>query len=97
MSVHSSDDRAFSFCSVPLATTVFAGPRTKEEFDRISLPATVHDWQPCKTTTLCKNDGREWERRCHSKFVETAALHVIFQWFDERPVGSAAVAGGAGQ
>ncbi|MFC4729516.1 hypothetical protein [Coralloluteibacterium thermophilus] len=74
-----------SFCSVPIPGVVYAGPRTRDEFDLIDLPETVHEWQSCETTTLIKGDGREWERRCTSKSAKANGVRVIFQWFDERP------------
>jgi hypothetical protein len=84
---------AHSFCAVPTSGAVFAGPRTKEEFDSIPLPETVHDWKPDKTETLLRNDGQQYERRCHSKMLGepgTGSVYVIFQWFDVRIAGSEA-------
>lgn len=82
--------RTYSFCTVPIPRTVYAGPSTKEEFDRLPLPETVHDWQHSETTTLLKKDGQQWERRCHSKvlgdYSRPGQVVVIFQWFDERVV-----------
>lgn len=86
-----------SFCLVPTAGTIYAGPRTKEEFDLIPLPVSVHDWRPDSTTTLIKNDGQPWEQRCHSKFLDGSqngtGFDVIFQWFDRRPVSVATTEG----
>ena len=78
---------ATSFCAVPLPGFVYAGPKTKEEFDRIPLPVTVHEWKPDSTETMLRNDGLQYERRCHSKSIESTApdtLMVIFQWFEAR-------------
>ena len=78
-----------SFCAVPLPSTIYAGPATRAEFDRIPLPELVHEWQFDKVATLLKNDGQKWERRCHSKALgdhSQSSITVIFQWFDERPV-----------
>lgn len=79
-----------SFCSIPIPTTVFAGPRTREEFDALAVEATVHDWRPCSTTTLLRHDGQQWERRCTSKLIEAGNIRVVIQWFDERPATEAA-------
>lgn len=78
-----------SFCSVPAAHYIYAGPRTREEFDLIALPEMVHEWKHDRITTLLKNDGQQWERRCHSKCVGehgAGKVTVIIQWFEERPV-----------
>lgn len=78
-----------TFCAVPLPHLVYAGPHTREEFDRLALPETVHEWKADTTFTLIKNDGQAWERRCHSKVLgdhSRDSVTVIFQWFDERPV-----------
>lgn len=86
----------YSFCAVPTSNTVYAGPRSKEEFDLIPLPERIHDWKHDQTETLLRNDGQQWERRCHSKFLEWRQngtdLNVIFQWFDRRPVSTASAA-----
>lgn len=84
-------DKPHSYCRVSSDTTVYAGPRTKAEFDRLPLEVRVHDWQPDQPTTLIKGDGNEWERRCHSKQLDSPnGITVIFQWWDERVVGSEA-------
>lgn len=78
-----------SGCSVATPTLIYAWPATKEEFDRIAIAEMVHEWRPCRTTTVLKDDGQEWERRCHSKAigdVVSEPVSVIFQWFEERPV-----------
>lgn len=78
------------FCAVPMPTIVYAGPATKEEFDRIQLKETVHDWQPGRASTL-REDGQQWERQCHSKTLgnfEQDGVTVVFQWFDERPIAA---------
>lgn len=83
---------AYSFCGVPTPGLVYAGPRTKEEFDRIDLPETVHDWQPDKFETIRHDDGHQYERRCHSKVLGElghGSVQVIFQWFDIRVAGEA--------
>lgn len=86
--------RQFTFCGVPTPTgkLIYAGPATREEFDRIPLPAKQFDWNPCQTTTVLKADGREWERRVTAKSLDDAStgISIIFQWFEERPVEQAA-------
>ncbi|ODT97336.1 MAG: hypothetical protein ABS82_01155 [Rhodanobacter sp. SCN 67-45] len=82
---------ASTFCAVPAPGLVYAGPRTKEEFDLIRLPETVHDWQADQVETLLHADGAQYERRCHSKVLGDHApdgVTVIFQWFDFRVVAS---------
>lgn len=83
-----------SFCAVPTPNTVYAGPRTKEEFDLIPLPVRIHDWKTDDVETLLQNDGQQWERRCHSKYLDGrengTGFDVIFQWFDRRPVAAPA-------
>ncbi|EWC53133.1 hypothetical protein XAR_0573 [Xanthomonas citri pv. glycines str. 8ra] len=72
---------------MPAPTLVYASPATREEFDRISLPATQHEWKADSTLTLIKGDGQRWQRRCTSKVLGEHArdsVTVIFQWFDER-------------
>lgn len=85
----------YSFCSVPTPSTIYAGPSTKEEFDRIPLPVRVHDWCPDQITTVIQNDGQMWESCCHSKFMDGSqngtGFNVIFQWFERRPVSTAKV------
>jgi hypothetical protein len=84
-------EQAYSFCGIHGGKLVYACPKTKAEFDLLPLEVRVHDWQSDKTTTLIKGDGNEWERRCHSKELEsTTGITVIFQWWDERAVGSEA-------
>ena len=78
---------AFAFCAIPLPRLVYAGPKTREEFDRLELPETVHEWKPDSTTTLIKGDGKQWEHRCHSKTLGelgSSSITVIFQWFEYR-------------
>lgn len=72
-----------SGCSIPMPTLVYAWPK-KAEFDLLAVPEIIHEWKPCRSTTVLKADGQEWERRCHSKTVEDGEVTVIFQWFDER-------------
>lgn len=72
-------------CSVATPTIVYAWP-TKDEFDKLAVEERIHEWKPDRTETVFKNDGKEWERRCHSKTVDGAGVMVIFQWFDERPI-----------
>lgn len=78
-----------AFCAIPTPRLVYASPATKEEFDRLQIQETVHDWLPCRTTALVKNDEQQWERRCHSKTLGDFGdgVTVIFQWFDERVSG----------
>jgi hypothetical protein len=71
-------------CSVATPTLVYAWP-TQEEFDKLEVAETLHDWKDDRFGTVLKNDGQEWERRCHSKMIEGSGVMVIFQWFDERP------------
>lgn len=86
-----------SFCAVPLPTLVYAGPKTREEFDLIAIEPTVHVWQPCEwweaREAPDEDDGRKWERRCTSKTLgeigDSTGVTVIFQWFDYRVVGAA--------
>ncbi|NIK50298.1 hypothetical protein [Xanthomonas arboricola] len=76
-----------TFCAVPTPTLVYASPATREEFDRIQLPATQYDWQADETTTLIKADGQKWQRRGTVKVLNDHApglVTVIFQWFDRR-------------
>lgn len=84
----SEDATAHSFCAVALPNTVYAGPRTKQEFDQIALPELVHSWAPSDTVSLLRKDGRQWERRCFSKCLEGGPVTVIFQWFEERPIAA---------
>jgi hypothetical protein len=76
-------------CSVATPTLVYAWT-TKEDFDRLAVEELIHDWKPCRATTMIRSDGQAWERRCHSKTVDGAGVAVIFQWFDERPAPRAA-------
>lgn len=85
-----TDAHRNSFCGIPTPTLVYAGPQTKAEFDALALPGDVHDWKPDEVQTLIRNDGRQWEHRCHSKVLEANGVMVIFQWFDRRPVETAA-------
>ena len=81
----SPEPRRSSFCAVPTERTVYAGPSTREEFDRIPLPETIHEWKHDEVETLIRNDGRQYERLCHSKSCgDIGGLYVIFQWFDSR-------------
>lgn len=74
-----------SFCTVPTPSVVYAGPTMKEEFDRIPLEETIHDWAHDKVETLLRNDGQPYESRCHSKaFGDIGKLYVIFQWVEHR-------------
>ncbi|KAF1005442.1 MAG: hypothetical protein GAK28_03194 [Luteibacter sp.] len=92
MSIDRTKEREQSYCHVRGGRHVFAGPRSKQEFDDIPLPEIVHDWKACETTTLIKADGQQWERRLHSKCIEGGAdgVNVVLQWSDERPIGSEA-------
>lgn len=74
-------------CSVVTPTIVYAWP-TKDEFDKLAIPAMIHDWKPDRTTTLLRSDRQEWERQCHSKMIQADGVKVIFQWFDERPIAA---------
>lgn len=84
------DDDRHSFCGVPIPEAIYAGPRTRAEFDRIPLPENVFEWSEDSTATLLRNDGRRWERRCRAKHLASVrpAPDVIFQWFDERPIAA---------
>lgn len=87
-----------TFCAIPSPSTVYAAPSTRAEFDRLALPEIVHDWRVDSVTTLLEDDGRTWERRCHSKVLgdhSPGSLTVIFQWFDQRPAKANAQGGAA--
>lgn len=93
-----------AFCGVPLPNLVYIGPGTREEFDRINLPATVHGWLPDDFHTRMQRDGRAYERRCTSKTLgelgNRDGVAVIFQWFDFRVAESppaVALAAGEGE
>lgn len=76
-----------AFCAVMSGHLIYAGTATREEFDLIFLPEKIHDWQPDSTTTFLKNDGQQWESRCHSKMLgnfSASDMTVVFQWFDRR-------------
>ncbi|UPG86822.1 hypothetical protein L2Y94_05565 [Luteibacter aegosomatis] len=88
-------ERRSSWCGSPMDSgrIVYAGFATKAEFDLLSSAERVGEWAACKTTTLLRNDGNQWERRCHSKVVGSYGadeVTVIFQWWDERVAGSEA-------
>lgn len=66
--------------SVATPTTVYAWPKTREEFDLLALPEITHEWKP-------DNIKKGMERRCISKAtsrVGCGEMMVIFQWFEER-------------
>jgi len=73
-------------CQIPLPTLAYAQP-TKADFDQLAVEEKIHEWKPCSTTTLIKNDGKRWETRCHSKTIEAAGVMVVFQWSEERHAG----------
>ena len=75
----------FTGCRVASQSLVYVWPR-RADFERIALTEIVDDWKTCRTTTLMRNDGQQWERRCHSKPMDNGAVTVFFQVFDERPV-----------
>lgn len=94
MSAGNLPTRQFTFCAVPIPRLIYAGPATREEFDRIPLEATVHEWKFDRTITILKSDGQPWERRATTKCLgehDDKGVTVIFQWFDERPALSTAV------
>ncbi|MHB1057279.1 MAG: hypothetical protein ACYC0F_05285 [Rhodanobacter sp.] len=81
-----------SFCNVLTPDLVYAGPRTREEFDAIPLPEMVHPWQRSKVETLLRADGMQYESCCHSKTLGefgSDTVTVIFQWFEYRAAASA--------
>lgn len=81
-----------SFCGVPSPKIIYAGPGSREEFDLIALPEMLHAWKADSSETFLRNDGQQWERRCHSKTLGELGrdpVCVIFQWFEARPVGAA--------
>jgi hypothetical protein len=79
-----------SFCDVPLPKLVYARPSSREEFDRLDLPAQVYDWKADSTFDLIKGDGQRWERRLTVKSLEANGITVIFQWSDKRVIQGAA-------
>lgn len=82
-----------SFCAVPLPHLVYASPASREEFDRLDLPASAPgNWKADTTLDLIKGDGQHWERRCTVKALESAGLSVIFQWWEERVIQGAPLA-----
>lgn len=85
-------DTKASFCAVPLESLVYAGPRTRAEFDRLPLPELVGEWRLNNATTLIKGDGQQWETLSRSKSLTANGITVIFQWRDERPVAQQAAA-----
>ncbi|WP_395391429.1 hypothetical protein WBP07_12510 [Novosphingobium sp. BL-8A] len=77
------------FCAVSSPTLIYAAPRTKEEFDQISLPEQVFEWKDDEAATLVGNDGQQWQTRIHAKMLgdgDSAAVMVIFQWVEYRAV-----------
>lgn len=80
-----------SFCAVPLPTLVYAGPSSRQEFDRIPLPVSVGEWKDDSSLSLLKGDGKAWQRQISAKVMDpyytgcSTGITVIFQWFDERP------------
>lgn len=81
--------RRISFCSAPLPNLVYAGPASKDEFDRISLPENpAGTWTADPARTILEEDGQNWERRCYTKTLGelgSGQVAVIFQWFEYRP------------
>jgi hypothetical protein len=83
---HEAEPR-WSFCGIPGPHVVFAGPRTRAEFERLPLEPVVHDWVPDQDPVVApRGDQRAWERRCTVKVLADAetGIDVIFQWFDYR-------------
>jgi len=79
-----------SFCAVALPHLVYAGPRTRKEFDCLPIEETVFAWKPDSAETLIRNDGQQYECRCHSKTFEShSRLTVIFQWVEYHTVRAA--------
>lgn len=81
-----AERRQLSFCAIPLPRTVYAGPRTWEEFDRLDLPESVFEWKENEYETEIRADGQKWETRCHAKVLGELGtqVSVIFQWFEHR-------------
>jgi hypothetical protein len=78
--------RAVAFCDVLSPYIVYVVPRSFEEFERLALEVTVHNWRPDAVTPLLTGDGLEWERRCHSKSLKADGVTVEFRWFERRVV-----------
>lgn len=75
-----------SGCAIATPTLAYAWVEKKDEFDALALTPTVHHWMRADTLTLIKNDGREWERRVHSKTLNGNGICVVFQWHEERHI-----------
>lgn len=87
-----TSERRSSYCSVPLPGLAFVCPSTRAEFDRIPLPATVHEWRASSTETVLRNDGCEYEQQCTAKTLadgRRGGIEVVFQWFEYRPIQAA--------
>lgn len=82
---HNGEIEMSSGMQVATPNIVYAWARTKEDFDKIDIEESVFAWKECETTTLLKNDGKKWERRCRAK-LQSGHVDVIFQWHDERPI-----------
>lgn len=89
MNTTQKSEPEFTGCSVVSPTLIYAWPG-RADFALIPLEETVHDWAPCRTTTLIKNDGQQWEHRIRSKWLKADNdIKVIFQVFEERPADPA--------
>jgi len=80
-----SDDPEVEGVHVVTPTLCVVWPK-RAHFEKLQTEETLHEWKPCESTTVIKNDGRQWERRIRSKWVQQGDLKVIFQLFEERPV-----------
>ena len=77
--------------SVATPELIYAWPKTRDEFDRINLPATIHAWSECSTTTIIEDTGKKWETRTISKTVgrhDAGTVTVVFQWIEKRELSA---------
>ncbi|MDA3922730.1 MAG: hypothetical protein PF501_18940 [Salinisphaera sp.] len=74
-------------CVTAFGQLAYVWPRTWGAFDAIPLEKRIGNWENDPASTICKDDGREWQKRCHSKTLGNFAagsVTVIFQWFEPR-------------
>lgn len=76
-----------AYCEVELPTLIYVLLH-REQYQKIDADEDIHVWKASKQLSSVKNDGRQWEERCHSKVVEKGELMVVFQWFEERQIGA---------
>lgn len=77
-----------SGCAVATQNLVYAWTKSREEFERIDLPESVHDWAFSDVESLIMADGKKYERRVHYKSMFDSKVYVIFQWFEVRELVS---------